>query len=175
MKGLEYIAHLIANPGVRIHACDLVAMVEGTDAGSPGALPERARAKGLQQSHDLGDAGDALDSQAISAYRQRLTEVREELATAERNNDAGTVERARHEYELIAGQLSAGVGRRGRSRRSSSHVERARTMVTKNIRAGIERIRRNDGKLGEHFATSIHTGAFCFYLPDLETKPSWQM
>jgi AAA ATPase domain len=173
-KGLEYIAHLLANPGVRIHACDLVAMIEGTDAGSPAALPERARAEGLEASHDLGDAGDALDPQAISAYRRRLTEVRAELAEAERNNDSGAVERARHEHELLVGQLSAGVGRGGRVRRSSSHVERARTLVTKNIRAGVERIRRNDGKLGEHFATSIHTGAFCFYLPDHETKPSWQ-
>jgi tetratricopeptide (TPR) repeat protein len=173
-KGLEYIAHLLANPGVRIHACDLVAVIEGRDAGSPGVLPERARAEGLEASQNLGDAGDALDPQAISAYRRRLIEVRAELAEAERNNDSGAVERARHEHELIVGQLSASVGRGGRIRRSSSHVERARTLVTKNIRAGVERIRRNDGKLGEHFATSIHTGAFCFYLPDHETKPSWQ-
>jgi hypothetical protein len=149
-------------------------MIEGGGAGIPGVLPERVRAEGLEESRDLGDAGDALDPQAISAYRGRLSEVHEELAEAERNNDSGTVERVRHEYELLAGQLSAGVGRGGRIRRSSSHVERARTLVTKNIRAGVERIRRNDGKLGEHFATSIHTGVFCFYLPDLETKPSWQ-
>jgi predicted ATPase len=174
-KGLEYIAYLLAHPGVRVHACDLVSVIEGGEAGSPGASPDRARAEGLQASHDLGDAGDTLDPQAISAYRQRLTEVRAELADAERNNDSGAVERGRHEYELLTAQLSAGVGRRGRIRRNSSHVERARTLVTKNIRAGVERIRRSDGKLGDHFATSIHTGAFCFYLPDHETKPSWQM
>ncbi len=174
LKGLEYIAYLLAHPGVRIHACDLVAMVEGGEAGGPAASPARARAEGLEASHDLGDAGEALDPQAISAYRRRLIEVREELAEAERNNDSGALERARHEYELLSGQLSAGVGTRGRIRRSSSHVERARWLVTKNIRTSVERIRRNNPKLGDHFAISIHTGAFCAYLPDLENKPSWQ-
>jgi hypothetical protein len=72
-------------------------------------------------------------------------------------------------------QLASAVGRHGRVRRSSSHVERARALVTKNIRASVERIRRNDTKLAEHFASSIRTGAFCAYLPHLEDKQSWQM
>ena len=166
-KGLSYIAYLLAHPGVRIHACDLVAMVEGGATQSPAAL-EQARADGLEASRDLGDAGETLDLKAIAEYRIRLAEVHEELAEAERNNDSGAANRAGHELELLTNQLTAGVGAGGRLRKSSSHVERARALVTKSIRASVERIRRNDVKLGDHFATSIRTGAFCAYLPEAE-------
>ena len=178
LKGLTYIAHLLAHPGIRIHVCDLVAMVEGGEVRVPASSLAQARADGLQSTRDLGDAGEELDPRAISAYRHRSREVREELAEAERNNDSGALDRARRELELLTSQLTAGVGRGGRSRRSSSHVERARALVTKNIRAAVERIRHHDVRLGDHFTTSIRTGAFCAYLPDfadLENKLSWQI
>jgi tetratricopeptide (TPR) repeat protein len=166
-KGLSYIAYLLAHPGVRVHVCDLVAIVEGGATQTPRTLGQ-ARADGLEASRDLGDAGETLDPRAIAEYRIRLAEVREELAEAERNNDSGAVDRARRELGLLTSQLTAGVGVGGRLRRSSSHVERARALVTKNIRASVEHIRRNDLKLAEHFATSIRTGAFCAYLPAAE-------
>ena len=175
LKGLEYIAYLLAHPGVRIHACDLVAMVEGRALHDAAASVGHAQAQGLVAASDLGDAGESLDAQAVSSYRRRLTEVRAELAEAERNNDPGAKERAQREFEALSHQLASAVGRHGRVRRSSSHVERARALVTKNIRASVERIRRNDAKLAEHFASSIRTGAFCAYLPQLEDKQSWRM
>jgi len=165
-KGLTYIAYLLAHPGVRNHVIDLVAMAEGGATHLPAALGQ-ARADGLDSSGDLGDAGEALDTKAIGEYRVRLEEVHEEIAEAEANNDPGALGRARHEFDLLSSQLTAGVGRSGRARRSSSHVERARAQVTKSIRASVAHIRRNDVKLGDHFATSIRTGAFCAYLPDL--------
>jgi tetratricopeptide (TPR) repeat protein len=175
LKGLEYIAYLLAHPGVRIHACDLVAIVEGRAPAEAAASVGQAQAHGLQAASDLGDAGEALDTQAVSSYRRRLMEVRAELAEAERNNDSGARDRAQREFEALRHQLASAVGRHGRVRRSSSHVERARALVTKNIRASVERIRRNDTKLGEHFANSIHTGIFCAYLPQLKDKQYWQM
>jgi tetratricopeptide (TPR) repeat protein len=180
-KGLTYIAYLLAHPGVRIHVFDLVAMVDGGGVGAPAGSVGQARADGLDAGRDLGDVGEALDPQAIAEYRSRLAEVRAEIAEAQTNNDPGALGRARYEFDLLSNQLTAGVGRSGRARRSSSHVERARAQVTKSIRASVAHIRRNDAKLGDHFATSIRTGAFCAYLPnlanlaelaDLENKPS---
>ena len=174
LKGLSYIAHLLAHPGIRLHVCDLVAMVEGGGVDVPTASLEQVRADGLEPERDLGDAGETLDAQAISAYRRRSRELREELAEAERNHDSGALDRAGRELEQLTGQLSAGVGRGGRARRTSSHVERARALVTKNIRAAVERIRDNDVKLGDHLAANIRTGAFCAYLPDLESSLFWR-
>ncbi len=47
LKGLEYIAYLLAHPGVRIHACDLVAMVEGRALHDAAASVGHAQAQGL--------------------------------------------------------------------------------------------------------------------------------
>jgi hypothetical protein len=174
LKGLEYIAYLLAHPGVRIHARDLVAIFEGGSHRGPGPSEGVAHAEGLTMAADLGDAGEVLDAQAVSAYRNRRMELRAELAEAESNNDLGAMERARREIEELSRQLAVGIGRRGRARRSSSHLERARAAVTKNIRASVERIRRNDAKLGEHFAASIRTGVFCAYLPDLKGSLPWR-
>ena len=48
-------------------------------------------------------------------------------------------------------------------------------MVSKNIRAGLEKIRGEDAALGRYFATSIKTGYYCAYLPDPERKIVWQL
>lgn len=173
LKGLGYIANLLAQPGTRIHACDLASMANGGNLppASPSAV---VHTKGLVVTQSLGDAGETLDHRAVADYRRRLVEVREELARGEADNDPGAIGRARHELELLGAQLAAGVSRGGRLRRSSSHVERARALVTKSIRSAIERIGRNDRKLGEHLAATIQTGTFCCYLPEPNHQPRWQ-
>ena len=177
MKGLAYIAHLLARAGERIHVHDLLAAVEGTAAGD-GRIrmaAERARQDGLEVVRELGDAGEALDLRARGEYRRRLGELRAELEDAEGQNDPVRVERARGELEFLTAELAAAVGRGGRGRKTAAHAERARATVTKSIRASLERIGRNDAKLGHHLATCIRTGYLCAYLPDPERKPSWQI
>ena len=177
MKGLAYIAHLLSHAGERIHVHDLLAAVEGTAAGD-GRIrmaAERARQDGLEVVRELGDAGEALDLRARGEYRRRLGELRAELEDAEGQNDPGRVERARGELEFLTAELAAAVGRGGRGRKTAAHAERARATVTKSIRASLERIGRNDAKLGHHLATCIRTGYLCAYLPDPERKPSWQI
>jgi tetratricopeptide (TPR) repeat protein len=177
MKGLAYIAHLLAHPGERIHVFDLLATVEGGAAGEGRIrmVAERARQDGLGVMHELGDAGEALDLRARAEYRGRMGELRAEVEDAERQNDPGSIERARAELEFLTTELAAAVGRGGRGRRTAAHAERARATVTKSIRASLERIGRNDAKLGDHFATCIRTGYLCAYLPDPERKPSWRI
>ena len=177
MKGLAYIAHLLAHPGERIHVHDLLATVEGTAAGDGrirmAAGP--ARQDGLEVVRELGDAGEALDLRARGEYRRRLGELRAELEDAEGQSDPGRANRARTELEFLTAELAAAVGRGGRGRKIAAHAERARATVTKSIRASLERIGRNDVKLGHHFATCIRTGYLCAYLPDPERKPFWRI
>ena len=169
VKGLAYIAFLLAHPGERIHVHELVARVDGVaDAGA-------ASARELRATQDLGDAGVALDHSAQSDYRRQLRELSEDLAEAERLNDVGRVESIRRELDFISAELSAAVGVRGRDRKAAAHVERARWMVSKNIRSGLEKIRHEDVTLGRYFSTSIKTGYYCAYLPDPERTISWQL
>jgi tetratricopeptide (TPR) repeat protein len=173
VKGLAYIAFLLGHPGERIHVHELIARVDGVaDRGSElGA--ESARV--VPNNFDLGDAGDALDQHAQADYRRRLRELTEDVVEARRLNDSARAESIRRELEFLQEELSAAVGIGGRDRRVAAHVERARGMVTKNIRAGLEKIRSEDAALGRYFATSIKTGYYCAYLPDPDRKISWQL
>jgi tetratricopeptide (TPR) repeat protein len=168
-KGLRYIAYLLARPGERIHVHDLVTAVEGCSADAQSR--DSARSEGLEVVQDNGGPAIALDSRARSEYAARLREVRAELEEANRFNDAGRSERLRAEIEVLSDELNAGFGRRG----ASDSAERARGMVSKRIRATLDKICDEDPALGRHFTTSIKTGYFCAYLPDPDHKITWQL
>ena len=168
-KGLHYIAYLLAHPCDQFHVHDLITVVEGSavDTQSHAA----AHSDGLEIVRDVGGRDSALDSRARSEYGARLRELRTELDEAQRFNDSGRCERLRAEIELVSDQLTAGLRRRA----SSDNAERARGMVSKRIRATLDKIHDEDPALGRHFTTSIKTGYFCAYLPDPDHKIAWQM
>jgi non-specific serine/threonine protein kinase len=68
--------------------------------------------------------------------------------------------------EAIAEQLAAAVGLGGRDRQAASSSERARSTVTKAVKAALNRIADHHAPLGRHLTTSIKTGTFCSYAPD---------
>jgi tetratricopeptide (TPR) repeat protein len=171
-KGLHYIAHLLSHPGEKFRVHDLVAVVEGP--------PEHANASArslpkLEISGDLGDLGPILDDRAKASYRRRRQELREELDEAEDMNDAGRVQGARAELELFEQQLSAAIGLGGRDRKTSSHAERARVVVTRNIRATLVKIEEEHPPLGRHLNSAIKTGYLCTYLPASESTLVWKL
>ncbi len=173
IKGLAYIAHLLGRPGERVHVIDMVQAIEG------GAATEKiaglAEIEGMKVQRGLGDAGQPLDPQAREEYRRRRDELRVELEDAQGQNDLGRIEGARHELEVLTDELSAAIGRGGRARKNLAHGERARSLVTKHIRTGLELIRRHDARLGDHLNRSIRTGAFCAYLPAADEKIAWEI
>ena len=173
IKGLGYIAFLLAHPGERIHVHELIARVDGV-SGAIATTPA-ATSPAEPTTIDLGHAGEALDARAQADYRRRLRELSEDLAEAERFSDIGRAESIRHEQEFLRGELSAAVGIGGRSRKAAAYIDRARDKVSKNIRAGLEKIRNEDPALGRHFAASVKTGYFCAYLPDPDHKIAWQL
>jgi hypothetical protein len=144
-RGVQMIASLVARPGEEVHAVALCA--------APGADVA------------VGDAGEVLDHEAISAYRERASEVEEELREAEAWNDAARVERARSELEILRSELSRAVGLGGRARRAGSDAERARINAQRRIRDAIRRMAEQDPELGRYVERSIRTGTFCAYVP----------
>ncbi len=173
MKGLGYIAHLIAHPGHRIHVLDLFAQVGGSAAAT--APTADLHAANLEVASELGDASEVVDSRARAEYRQRLSELHAELEEAERNNDIGCAERTRNELDSLSDALRSALGLSGKSRRFTAETERARGTVSKSIRVSLERIRRSHQELGDHLSTCIRTGYFCAYLPDPGRQPEWRI
>jgi tetratricopeptide (TPR) repeat protein len=171
MKGLYYIAHLLAHPGEHFHVHDLVTVVDRA-ARADDTIPRDVE---LRVTNDLGDAGAILDPRAKAEYRSRRVELQGELAEAEGANDGGRAERIREELEMLEEQLAAAVGLGGRDRKAADHAERTRSRVGRAIRNSLRSIRENDPSLGHHLETCIHTGYLCTYRPGPEVSPAWRV
>jgi hypothetical protein len=111
------------------------------------------------------DADDVLDQQARTAYRQRLTELDQEQAEAERWNDTERASRLRAEKDFLVRELAAATGLGGRSRRLGSESGRARINVTRAIRSAISRIRGRAPAAAAYLDHTIRTGTHCSYSP----------
>ena len=115
--------------------------------------------------------GEVLDAPARAAYRERLAELRDDLAEAEDLNDAGRMERARSEIGFLERELSAAVGLGGRARRTASPEERARKAVYNRIRHVLRSLQKVHPELAEHLSDTLQTGTSCLYRP--RSAPDW--
>src|SRR3984893_4158035 len=175
-KGFGYLAHLLRHPGTEFHVLDLV----GGMAAGGGDEPKLRMPRGddeLQKAAinitGLGDAGEMLDEQAKSAYRRRLSELREELEEAKEFGNTERAEKAEVEIDALTSELSRAVGLGGRDRRAGSASDRARQTITKTIKSVLERIAQNDAALGNIFSRCIRTGTFCSYQPNPVSPIVW--
>ena len=180
-KGLTYISLLLQHPGVEFHVLDLVAQAAGLDSsevrviGASGTLPlgEEELAEAGIHLGSLGDAGEMLDEQARSAYRERLADLRERFDEARQFDHPEQAAQIEREIEALTAELSRAVGLGGRSRRSASAAERARQSVTHAIKTMVERISINLPELGAKLSRIIKTGIYCSYQPEPGGAISW--
>jgi tetratricopeptide (TPR) repeat protein len=156
LKGLKYIARLLADPGREFHALELVRLEQGTGG------PERSNA-GIV----------VLDETAKEAYRRRLVDVDDDIADAEATNDLGRAELARRDREYLVAELRHAVGLGGRDRTVLDDGERARVSVTRSIRYSLARLAEASPVVAAHLQQHVHTGTFCSYEPDALQPVSW--
>ena len=155
LKGMRYLAQLVAHSGREFHVLDLVAAETG-------------------QRTSLGDAGEILDEQAKAAYRRRLAEIEDDIEQARALEDAGREAQADAERDFLVRELAGSVGLGGRDRRAASASERTRSGVTRAIRQGIARIGEHHPRLGEHLDRAVRTGTYCAYVPEPGDRPTWR-
>ncbi|MBY5161306.1 hypothetical protein [Salsipaludibacter albus] len=166
LKGMRYLAHLLAEPGREFHVLDLVTAEEGGDTAEVTTDDVDAVTRG-------GDAGPVLDDQARAAYRRRLAEIDRDIEEAEAMNDPERRALARADREYLVRELARATGIGGRSRRAKSTSERARSSVTRTLRYSIDRISEHHPALGDHLEQTIETGTYCAYRPDPRVPTSW--
>ena len=169
-KGLRYIAMLLANPGVEVHAVELVA-AEGGDSGDA----DGAGAATADEPSRRRDEGLGLDSVAKETYRRRLAELRDDLEEAESFNDPERAARKHVEIEAIEQELAAAIGVSSEDSRAASNTERARVSVTKAIRGAIKRIQEHDPILARELDATVRTGTFCVHEPDPRHPLQWRL
>lgn len=167
-RGLEHLTVLLARPGQEVHALELAGARERRDAGL-GYDAVAGRTHG-------GDAGlPVLDDQAKASYRSRLEDLQDDLVEAERFVDDERAARAREEMDLLAAELAAAVGLGGRDRTVGSTAERARQATSKAVKVALGRIAEHLPALGEHLASTVHTGTYCSYTPDPRAPLHWEL
>jgi tetratricopeptide (TPR) repeat protein len=168
-KGLRYIADLLQAPGRTFHALELATLrcAGRRSAADAGAAPDLAVTA-------PGDLGAILDAPAKAAYKRRLCELQGELEEAEQYHDLARATAVQAEIDALTHQLAIALGLGGRDRKVGSTAERARSAVTKAIKAAVQKIQAHHPALGHHLLTHLKTGTFCKYLPAPTQAVHWQ-
>lgn len=167
LKGMQYLARLLAAPGREFHVLDLVPTVHGVAPGHDAAVDDD-----LHVAAD--DAGPLLDDRARQAYRRRLAEVDEDIAEAQEMGDAERAALARADRDHLVAELARAFGLGGRDRVAASTSERARGSVTRAIRYALARIADQHPVLADHLVRAVRTGTYCAYEPDPRAPVTWQ-
>lgn len=171
-KGVRYLARLLTEAGVELHAMDLE---RGGTAPQVASVAATGEADWIVRSAYSEDAGAVLDPEAKRHYRARIQELREDIDEAERFNDPERASRARDELEFLGRELAGAVGLGGRDRKAASQAERARVNVTRAVRNAVKRIREYDEELGGHLEAFVRTGTFCCYRPPPGHVVDWEV
>jgi len=119
LRGIRYLARLLADPGREFHVLALVAAESGQTSGA-----ESDRAAGRSHTSP-GDAGEMLDARAKNAYRRHLAEIEDDIDQARAFGDSeraapgrrgtrlprkGAVARARSRRPRPAGRINVREG-----------------------------------------------------------------
>ena len=150
-------------------------MIEAVEGSPANGKTIHAESEGLDIVRDLDGPMPTIDGRARSEYRARLRDLQADLDEAERMNDLGRCERLHSEIEMVGDELTGSSGLGGGAREASSSAERSRVLVGRNVRAVLEKIRRQHPALGRHLATAIKLGYFCSYQPDPDHPISWHL
>ena len=159
LKGLRYVARLLAQPGREVHVLDLVAGEQGTSRATP----------------DGRDGIPLLDDAARAAYKRRLADVEEDIDEAIAMNDPHRRLLAERDREYLLHELRRAVGLGGRARVAASTSERARTAVTRSVRYALERLAMHHPVAAAHLDQHVRTGTYCAYEPDALAPVDWRV
>jgi hypothetical protein len=152
LKGFEYIAKLISQPGKAVLMVELIG----------GSLEDQI----VGDSHSIQPV---LDSTAKHEACEQLTELNNDLDRARRNNDEAEITRLEQEKERLESSLLAVVGLAGRDRDLNNPADKLRPRINNALKTSYEKLRSAQPtlqKLAEHFNASIRsTGLTYIYEP----------
>ena len=171
--GLEYIAHVLANPGKTTSVMSL----QNAAAAAPSSRGQMALngPAGLAGGGSYGFGSEELvtDAAALKECKERLRDLEEEIEQGEAENNEGFVCRLKEERAKLVQYIQAGAGLRGRLRKVAGSREKARKAVSNAISRAISVIFKHHDVLGRHLRNTIRTGNEVVYDP--ETPVEWDV
>lgn len=146
--GMRHLARLLGSPE-REWACEELAAAEGGQHFGTLTSP----------------AAEASDRVSLRKYRQRLAELEDEIAEAERQGEPHTLLELREEKQTIERHLRAVTGKRGEPRLFRDEQERARQAVSVAIKRVLKDLATHHPLLRSHLERALKLGRSCVYRP----------
>jgi len=148
--GLRYIARLLEEPDESLHVVALLAARTGIDS--------RAM---------KGSLGPIIDNEQMQAIRARHLEVIDEIADAEKNNNAARLDELQQERDWLSIEFVKLLDHKGQPRDTTT-ADRVRKSVSAAVSRSIDRIDACLPELGKHLRVAISSGLTFKYAPDRE-------
>ena len=173
--GLAYISHLLMAPGKEFTVWDLHIKTNLPPTTTETTIHDLFDHEEIDDGisiDGLGDAGDAIDKQAIREIKAKLLDLDEQIDDARKNSAAEQQCALEIERGKILAYYKTNTGKKGRSRVDGSTNEKIRKSIYKAIKDVISHTLKSHSEFGEHLEKSITTGNSCSYKPATATK--WQ-
>ena len=114
---------------------------------------------------NLGTGFDLLDKNAIASLKLYIEQLDDQIEEANEFDNIEKKEKLESEKERIVARLSADMGLAGKSRLSTSPIEKIRKNVEKRVSTDINKIQKSFPDFADHLKTAIKTGTTCKYTP----------
>lgn len=168
--GLRYIRYLIQHQDKQVHVRDLYYAINSPDSLMVDSTHSAMTSEQLEEQgltiRDLGDAGDVMTPEGKTRVEMEVRRLQEQIDEAAERGDTERQAELEDQQRAILEHLANETGLSGRSRKSSSSVERIRKAVTNRIKDDIKKVAKHHNTLARHLDTQIHTGTQCRYAPE---------
>ncbi|ODS33190.1 MAG: hypothetical protein SCARUB_01668 [Candidatus Scalindua rubra] len=177
--GLQYIHSLLNNPGKEFHVLKLVREIKKNPPYEDiynEINKEQQEGQLIEEGLSKGSTGEVIDKKAIKEYEDHYNDLKSELEDETIPKSDERIAGIEKEMEQITKALTAGRGKRGRSRKFADEAEKARKAVSKAINESLDKIKDEQSghqALWKHFKNTLTTGSFCSYKPE-KTIP-WKL
>lgn len=168
-KGCAFLQQLLRNPGRELTVHEILSdtTLLAFDDVLDGKVSAEELRDGFAQSFGipLGDGGEALDTAAVKACRDRWSELRDELDEAKEANDHEKRVAVENEMDKITSYLKSSTGKSGRARKINDQRKRQRDAFRNSLTRTIEEIGEHDEQLHAHLKASLVIGVKSAYSP----------
>lgn len=172
-KGSQYLSYLLSHPNQPIPVAELVC---GSFYDPSSGIFSAAEIDGddiedgyqITQGIPLNDAGVIIDAKAREQYRERVSELFQEIDEARDSGDEEKVEQLQNEMTVIACALNGSKARGGKPRTLGDKRKNVKDSFRIAVKRAIEKISEYDSPLGQHLDSSIKFGNEPVYLTEEE-------
>jgi 7-cyano-7-deazaguanine synthase in queuosine biosynthesis len=172
-KGSQYLSYLLSHPNQPIPVAELVC---GSFYDPSSGIFSAAEIDGddiedgyqITQGIPLTDAGVIIDAKAREQYRERISELLQDIDEARDTGNKEKEEELRDEMTVIACALNGSKARGGKPRTLGDKRKNVKDSFRIAVKRAIEKLSEYDSPLGQHLDSSIKFGNEPVYLTEEE-------